>query len=451
MRPLKAALSALMLLAFLPASSFAAPDPALERKVDELLAPLLAEDLISGSILIARDGEVLLAKGYGLANREYGLPNTPQTKFRLGSLTKSFTSAAVFLLAQDGKLAVEDSLSRFLPDWPRGGDITLHQLLSHTSGMPSYNNMPDYDEKLLLPWSIDQVLDWVKDVPLLFEPGADWAYSNTNYVLLAKVIEVVSGRPYPEFLAERIFEPLGMTGSGQDESTDIIPGRATGHGNDGKSLYQAPYRDLPFTSGAGSLYSTVEDLLEWDRALAGNDLLVEEWRDIMFTPVQRGYACGWFVREVFGRPVIEHGGAINGFLSQMTRFPEENLVVISLFNYETTFWRPVNQCLYAIALGEPYEPVLRREAARVAPEVLARYAGTYQIMPDHNLVLREDGGRLMVEFPDEPASEALAQSDTEFFLRSDNAMMQVQVDEGGAVSRVVLQQGANRMTCTPVP
>ena len=285
----------LLLLGF---SLFLAPpmrasgDEALEREVDAYLAPLVERDLISGSVLIARGGEIRLAKGYGLANREHGVPNAPDTKFRLGSISKPITSLAVFLLAQEGALALEDQLAVYLPDYPRGSEITLHMLLTHTSGVRNYNELEDYDTRLRYPWGIDEVIAFFRDEPLLFAPGRDWAYSNSGYVLLAKVIELVSERPFAEFLRERIFDPLGMTGSGVDEPTTILPGRATGHAHYDGELCQAPYRYMPFTSGAGALYSTVLDLHALDRALVGDDLLGEEWREKMFTPVRNDYACG---------------------------------------------------------------------------------------------------------------------------------------------------------------
>ena len=180
----------------------AANDPALEAEVDACLQPLLDLDLISGSILIAKGGKILLAKGYGPANREYGIPNTPETKFRLGSMTKQFTAMGILVLADRGKLSLDDPLANYLPDYPNAEKITLHQLLSHTSGVLSYNAVQGYGENYIKPWSIDEVIEWFKDDPLQFEPGEDWAYSNSGYVLLAKVIEVVSGQDYDDFLRQ---------------------------------------------------------------------------------------------------------------------------------------------------------------------------------------------------------------------------------------------------------
>ncbi len=422
----------------------------LEAKIDAYLRPLLTGDLISGSVLVARGGEILVAKGYGLANREHGIANTPETCFRLGSMSKQFTAAAILLLAQRGELAVDDSLAKYLPDYPHAEAITLQHLMTHTAGVANYNNLPEYGENLMLPWTIDEVIEWFQDAEPGFAPGESWGYSNSGYVLLAKVIEIVSGQSYAEFLRSNIFEPLEMFASGQDTHTDIIPLRATGHGNAGEGIYQAPYRDMPFTSGAGSLYSSVLDLHLWDRALYTDDLLTEQWRDTMFTPIANGYGCGWFVRQEFGRPLIEHGGAINGFLSQIKRFPEQQLVIITLFNYESTFWRRVNRGLTAMVLGEKYEPALLVKPARLSEDVLQKYVGKYELMPGYVITLRVEDGKLAVEAPDEPTTLAEAQSETLFFLRRDNALLRIHLGEDGTAAGVVVRQGANGFRGRPV-
>ena len=445
------ALCAGALVLLITSPILAANDPALEAEVDAYLQPLLDLDLISGSILIARGDEILLAKGYGLANREHGIPNTPETKFRIGSMTKQFTAMGILVLADQGKLNLDDPLSKYLPDFPNAEKIQLHQLLSHTSGVPSYNGVEGYGENYIKPWSIDEVIDWFKDEPLQFEPGEDWSYSNSGYVLAAKVIEVVSGQDYDDFLRQEIFEKLEMEDTGQDVFTTVLPHRATGYGNAEREIYNAPYRDMPFTSGAGSLYSTVLDLYKWDRALYTDTLVSTELLDRMMTPVRNEYAYGWFVREEFGHKLVEHGGAINGFLSQSQRFVDDDLVVISLFNYESTFWRTVNKGLAAMALGEEYEPTLLTTSVDVEPDLLATYAGTYEVMEDYFVTLAVKEGHLVVTATDDPKPAlGLAQSETKFFFPDINLMMNIDVDEEGQVTGLRMLQGAHRASGSPV-
>jgi CubicO group peptidase (beta-lactamase class C family) len=366
-------------------------------------------------------------------------------------MTKQFTAMGILVLADRGKLSLDDPLANYLPDYPNAEKITLHQLLSHTSGVLSYNAVQGYGENYIKPWSIDEVIEWFKDDSLQFEPGEDWAYSNSGYVLLAKVIEVVSGQDYDDFLRQAIFEKLGMEDSGQDVFTTVLPNRATGYGNADREIYNAPYRDLPFTSGAGSLYSTVLDLYKWDRALYTDTLISQELLDQMLAPVKNDYAYGFFVRDEFGHKLVEHGGAINGFLSQIQRFVEDDLVVISLFNYESTFWRTVNHGLAAIALGEDYEPALLSEPLEIEPALLRTYAGEYEVMEDYFVTLAVENGRLVIRATDDPQPCAgRAQSETKFFFPEINLMMDVDQDEAGKVTGLRMIQGAHRAMGTPV-
>ncbi|MDD4051215.1 MAG: serine hydrolase [candidate division Zixibacteria bacterium] len=426
----------------MPLPGWAVNNPALEAKVDAFLKPALDYDLISGTVLIAKNGNILLAKGYGPANREYDFPNTPETKFRLGSMTKQFTAAAIMLLEERGLLKVEDTLTKYYPDYPDGGKITLHHFLTHTSGIPNYNSLPDYDEKLVQPYGIDQVIDWFKSQTLQFEPGSQYAYSNSGYVLLAGIIEKVSGMSYAEFLRQNIFEPLGMAHSGQDVFTTVLKNRATGHGGDGRTVYQAPYRDMPFTSGAGSLYSTVNDLFLWDRALYTDRLLSQASRDKMFTPYKGNYGYGWFIEQRDGRNVISHGGAINGFLANIDRFVDDTVVIITLLNYESTFSRAVNTGLAAIALGKGYKPLLVAETATVPPEVLNAYAGTYRFDFGAEITVSRDDRQLMIADNEGGGVTAAAQSDVLFFLRVRNALIKFLKGDDGTVNGVYWQQGA---------
>jgi CubicO group peptidase (beta-lactamase class C family) len=418
-------------------------DPAVESAVDTFLKPVVDEDLISGCVLIARKGEIVLSKCYGPANREYDIPNTPDTKFRLGSNTKQFTAMGVMILADEGQLSVDDPISKFYPDYPEGDRITIHHLLTHSSGIVNYNNIPDYGEKMMLPMSIDEVIDWFKNEPLQFEPGERFAYSNSGYVILAGIIEKVSGKSYADFLHDRIFEPLGMHNTGQDVSTEIIKNRATGFGSDGQHIYQVPYRDMPFTSGAGSLYSTINDLFLWDQALYTDTLVSHETMNKIFTPHIANYGYGWFIDERFGRKLIWHGGAINGFLSDISRFVDDTVLAVTLFNYESTFSHAAARGIGAIAVGEEPEPLLADPPPVIDPAVLAAYAGKYQLMPEYILTVENNGGRLMVRENDGPQLDAAAQTEDKFFVRGLNSLIKFNRDETGEVTDLILVQGVH--------
>jgi CubicO group peptidase (beta-lactamase class C family) len=420
----------------------------LENKVDSYLQPLADRDLISGSVLIAKEGKILLAKGYGPANREYGIPNGPETKFRLGSITKQFTAMAILILEETGLLSVDDTIDKYYPGYPQGERVTIHHLLTHTSGINNYNNLPDYHEKMMLSWSIEEVIDWFKSDSLLFEPGTDWAYSNSGYVLLAYIIEKVSGQSYEEFLAENIFEPLKMTDSGQDKHFKIVKNRAAGHAHYGLTVEQALYRDMPFTSGAGSLYSSVKDLFLWDQALYSEKLVMKATLDRIFTPCKNGYGYGWFIGELFGKKQISHRGGINGFLTNIARFIDDGVLVVSLFNYESVFAIPAMEGLAAIALGEEYEPLLVDHPVAIPPMLLSEYCGRYRINPETVLEVRTEGPALTVQHGDDPRFRAIPQDQHKFFVEEMHAMITFERGEDGNVSRMLIVRGAHRFMAT---
>jgi D-alanyl-D-alanine carboxypeptidase len=418
-------------------------NPAIEKTVDAFLKPIVDDDLISGCVLIARKGGIVLSKCYGPANREYDIPNMPGTKFRLGSNTKQFTAMGIMILADEGKLSVDDPISTFYPDYHEGSRITIHHLLTHSSGIVNYNSLPDYGEKMLQPLTIDEVIDWFKNEPLQFEPGARFAYSNSGYVILAGIIEKVSGQSYAEFLHDRIFEPLGMHDTGQDVYTEIIKNRATGFGSDGQHIYHVPYRDMPFTSGAGSLYSTIGDLFLWDQSLYTEKLVSHETMEKIFTPHIANYGYGWFIDERFGRKLIWHGGAINGFLSDISRFVDDTILAITLFNYESTFSHAAARGIGAIAVGEEPEPLLIIPPLAVDPAVLGGYAGKYELMPEYILTIGNDGSRLFVQENDGPELDAAAQTEDKFFIRGLNSLIKFNQDESGEVTGLILVQGVH--------
>lgn len=423
--------------------------PSLEQEVDAYLKPLIDADLISGSILIARDGKIELAKGYGPANREHGIPCTPDTVYRLASMTKTFTAMAIMILQEREALSVEDTLDKYIPDYPDGGRITLDHLLTHTSGVINYSALPDHYRVWTMPHTIEEVIARFKNEPLRFEPGAKFEYSNSGYVLLTYVIEKVSGMSYESFLKEAIFEPLGMRHTGLDSHTEIIPNRATGHYNFGDGIVQAPYLNTAFTSGAGGLYSTVGDLYKWDRALYTDALVSKDTLKRMFTPRLQSYGYGWFIREELGHRLIEHRGGINGFLTMIQRFVDDDVLVVTLFNYVSTFSREVNRGLASIALGLPYEPVLIPEGVDVPERILRSLVGRYEIMGSVLEVSVEDG-RLWVTDAEMEKSEAIPQNDTTYFLPESNALLHFQLSDHGNVQRMIVQQSERMIPCPPL-
>lgn len=313
--------------------------------IDAVISKYAANGDFLGSALVAGSGGVIFEKGYGSANFEWDIPNMPDTKFRLGSITKQFTSMLIMQLVEEGKLKVEGKISDYVPDYPKdkGSRVSIHHLLTHTSGIPSYTGMQMFGEIARDPYSPKEFIKFFADSSFEFEPGSQYRYNNSGYFLLGVIIEEVTGKPYATVLQERIFGPLGMTSSGYDMPGPIIQNRASGYewGIDG--FVNADYLDMTLPYAAGSLYSTVEDLYLWDRALYTEKLLSASFRDRLFepaiqTPGGGSYAYGWGVRyRRFGSMkdsvvVISHGGGINGFNTLIVRVPKEELLVVLLNN-----------------------------------------------------------------------------------------------------------------------
>lgn len=334
-----------------PTMPTVAPTPTLSAEaqlalqIDKTLTALAEQGRFSGSVLVARDGKVLVSKGYGLANMELGVPNTPQTKFRLASLTKQFTAMAILQLQQQGKLNVQDPICKYIQDCPDiWQPITIHHLLTHTSGLHNYTDEADFAEVKNRSFSPAQIIDLFRDLPLDFTPGEKFSYSNSGYSLLGSIIEQVSGQSYALFLQKYIFGPLQMMNTGYYDNRAVIKNRASGYSN---ATTTADYVDMSYVYAAGGLYSTVEDLFLWDQALYTDKLIPQALRDQMFTPFAPvpacflgcndiGYGYGWDIARQFDQPLAWHGGEIEGGRTEIDRYPEAKVVIIVLSNREDT-------------------------------------------------------------------------------------------------------------------
>ncbi len=244
------------------------------QKADAYLRAQARVNGFSGTVLLARGGSPILSNGYGWANAEWEVPNTPTTKFRLGSITKQFTATLVLRLQEQKKLTVQDPICTYLAPCPDAWKpVTIHHLLTHTSGIPSYTGLPDYQKTMMVPRTIEQMVAVFRDLPLEFAPGEKFKYNNSGYFLLGVIIEKVAGKKYEDALRDEIFAPLGMKDTGYDWSEPLLPRRASGYTRRGDTWVNAKFLDMQQPYSAGSLYSTVEDLLKWDQALYSDRVL----------------------------------------------------------------------------------------------------------------------------------------------------------------------------------
>lgn len=443
----------IFLLYWAPAFLLASPpaaDQIFEKKVNEYLTPYIDAGGFSGAILIARNGKILLNRGYGMANHELDIPNTPQTRFHIASISKTFTAAAIMMLEQQGRLNTQDPLARFIPDYPGGGKITLHNLLTHTSGILNVNDLPDYDEKSRSAHTLDEIIGWFKNKPLDFSPGAKYSYSNSNYNLLAYILEKVSGRGYGEFLGESIFIPLGMEDTGHDgQAGRILKRRASGYVPAGTSgIANAPCRDWTNLTGNGSLYSTVEDLYKWDRALRTEKILNKSSLTKTFSEQVKGVGYGWFVRRSHNRRVTDSNGRTPGFTSYIERFVDDDACIVILSNNYAPVPHLIVKDLAAMLFGEPYRLPEPMKPVQVEPMVLDQLVGRYQFgsdfyNPDAVVSVERNGNDLVLKWSETSRSPLMPISETEFLQRDFWARIIFARNASGAVTGFIWRDTAD--------
>jgi len=429
-------------IALLAGVCFAQHDPT--ARMEQVVQSYVSAKQFMGSVLVARDGKVLLSRGYGSANFEWEIPNSPTTKFRLGSITKQFTAASVLLLEERGKLKTDDPVKKYMPDAPVAWDkITIYHLLTHTSGIPSFTGFPDYPSTESVATTPEQLVTRFRDKPLEFQPGEKWNYSNSGYVLLGYLIEKISGQSYNEFVQKNIFDPLGMKDSGYDSNSAIIPHRAEGYTPRPKGPEHAGYIDMSIPFSAGALYSTTEDLLRWEQGLFGGKLLSAASLQKMTTPFKNDYAFGVGVRDDQGHRVIEHGGGIEGFNTQLAYYPDDKLVIAVLGNLNGGAPSAIAAKLGSVAHGERVVLASERKEIIVAPKVLAAYVGTYEITANFQFIVTLDGDHLVTQATGQQKIPIFPESETMFFPKVIDAEIEFVKNHAGEVTGMILHQNGH--------
>lgn len=338
------------------------------EQIDKLISMYAEYGKFNGSVLVSDRGKVIYKKGFGMANMEWDIPNKPNTKHRLGSITKQFTAMLILQLAADGKLDLQAPISTYLPDYPKdkADKITTHHLLTHTSGIPNYTAFPRFfQDESRNPYTPEEFVKKFQDKDLDFNPGEEFSYSNSGYFLLGVIVEKLTGKTYEALLHENIFKPLNMNDSGYDNHANILKNRATGYERNGNGYVNSNYLDMSLPYAAGSLYSTAEDLYLWDQALYTNKLLPKKYMDMYFKPYipafgNAHYAYGWGVGNVpLGKSTdsiytIGHGGGINGFNTNITRAPSDKSLVVLLSNAGGAPLNQMTRAILGITHGKDY-------------------------------------------------------------------------------------------------
>jgi len=349
-------------LIFFLLSALALAQPPLASRLDAAVAPLFQANQPGGVVIVTQGGEVVYRKAFGMADLARDIPVRPEMPFRIGSVTKQFTAVAVMMLADEGKLALDDDVAKLLPDFPKGRGITVENLLTHSSGLRGYNERPQDAASMAADMGRGEVLEAIAEEMPRFAPGEGVAYSNSNYYLLGLVIEKASGTPYADFLAQRVFDPLGMRSTAYEgrerDGTKRVEGYVRGRG---KPFEKALPISATQSFAAGALISTVDDLARWDAAITAGKLLKPETWHRVFTPyrLRNGPSTpnciGWFLdRNTLGRDVYFHAGGINGFATMVYRVPKDDLFVAVLVNNagDSVSALRVGQALLSAALGQ---------------------------------------------------------------------------------------------------
>ena len=420
----------------------AASDAQDASRMDQVVTTLVPGRFM-GTVLVARGDEILLSRGYGLANLEWQLPNTPSTKFQLASITKQFTAASILLLEEQGKLNVDDRVKKYLPDAPAAWEkITIFNLLTHTAGIPDASDPYSLAQS---PMPTQALVARFRDKPLDFEPGASWNYSSAGYVLLGYLIEQVSGQSYERFVQQNIFTPLSMKDSGYGSHQAVIARRAASYASAPDGPLNATFLEFANTQGAGALYSTTEDMLRWIQALFGGKLLSAASLRKMTAPFKNDYAFGVVVHTVNGRKRIDHDG-ISSFRTFAGYYPDSKVTVIVLANLSAAPVDEIADKLGALAHGEAVQLPAERKEITLAPQVLERYVGTYQLLPNVDFLVTVEGGHLLTEATGQDGTiPVFAESETSFFAKMIDAQIEFGMDQQGNVTHLTLQQGSIRL------
>jgi len=378
-----------------------------DKQIDEMLEAQFKPDIPGATALIAKDGKVIYRKAFGLANLELNVPMEPENVFEIGSITKQFTAVSILMLLEQNKLSLEDDITVFMPDYPTmGKSITVHHLLTHMSGVRSYTDMASFREQARTDMTPTELIDVFKNEPLDFDPGEEWHYSNSGYILLGYIIEKVSGVSYADFIQKNIFDKLEMKHSYYGSKSSLIPNRASGYQPSENGYRNAEYLSMTLPYAAGSIMSTVDDLLIWSQAIHNNTLMSKESKKLAFTNYllnngkATNYGYGWQPNELNGTPSIEHGGGIFGYNTMGVYVPSENVYVAVFTNANGNSPTTLAVKMAAIAIGKPFN---QTSSISLSSAQLEKWVGTYEFdnevlrfitLKDGNLYSQREGSEI---------------------------------------------------------
>jgi CubicO group peptidase (beta-lactamase class C family) len=397
-------------------------------KLDDYLKSANNAFRFNGVALILHNNEILLNKGYGFSDMNSKTLNTPETRFPILSITKTFTSTLILKLQDEGKLSVKDKLTKYFPDYPNGSKISIHHLLTHSSGIYNYTGDIGIEDSAIVnrPISKEKVLNYFKDKPLDFSPEKYYSYNNSAFFLLGLIIEKVTGKAYETVVREDIFNPLGMNQSGFDFINLPKSVRAQGYEIWNQDTV-TPYKhyDSTFAYSAGSIYSTTTDMAKWAQAVSTGQILKPKTWELAFKPKVSNYGYGWMSGQFFGKKYVKHSGGYPGYMSEFIYYPNEGFVIVLLNNfgtYDNNVWS-VGMGISCIVHKLPYDNWQLRAKITVDNSVLEKYVGYYKGAGKEELVIKLKENSLYCEMEGLPDMLLHAENEEVFFLENFNDVL----------------------------
>lgn len=442
-------------LSFAPASLAIFSLPALAQdseRMEDIVEAEASTGAFMGAILVARGDETLLDKAWGSADLEWDIDNTSLTKFRIGSVTKQFTSVAIFLLQERGQLDIDAPISTYLEDTPETwSDITVRHLMRHTAGLPNVTSLDGFGRLSLLPTTQEELIATFRDLPLEFEPGSAFSYSNSGYVLLSRIVEKVSDQSLAEFYQENLFNPSGMKDTALDDTSKIIPRRADGYSPSGDGRINADYVNMDIPTGAGALYSTTSDLHRWNQALFGGNIISNESLAAFLETARfdafsgDSYAHG-VLKDIESEDIYYwHGGGIQGFNAWLGYHPERQTTVAVLANLNGGAATTIGERLMTVVRGGEVVLPSERVASAELPANLDQYEGVYALAPTFKITMFLEDGKLMTQATNQPAVEVFPESEDRFFLKVVDAQLRFDRDDDGNITGLTLFQNGQEV------
>lgn len=430
------------------------PVPPGETLTDQFYSSLNDKPSPGMAVLVAKDGKLVYRKGFGYANMAAKARVTPETKFRIGSVTKQFTACAIMKLQEKGLLSVKDKLTKFIPDFPRGDEVTIHHLLTHTSGIHSYTGKAEFINRVTKTITPDSLLAFFINDPYDFNPGERYQYNNSGYFLLGYIISKVSGKSYGDFLKETFFDPLQMKNTGVHYAGIKLEREAKGYSRTNENKFEESLNwDMSWAGAAGAMYSTLDDLLKWNRALHSGQVLSEESYRATITPVVLNsgeqaspkYGYGLAMYKYRGVDAIGHSGGLHGFLTQLVYYPEDKITVVMFTNTSDPQVNFSPEKIAEAFLWDKMEAQTSYAVASIKPGNLEQYTGRYQLGNIGVMTFSTEGDKLFAQLTGQPKFEIFPSAEHEFFWKVVEAKVKFMKGELGVIDHAMFYQGGQEL------